>query len=107
MDPIHDGRIPLDIQKTYRQEFSQGVKLFQASLSEYENTTDENKKARFKDVMDKALHAMNEAARGFLGPKSQEVQTHLQTDYQAFLNNDTPETYKKLNNDLNHLKSIG
>lgn len=107
-DPIQGKNISPEMQKTYHKEFNEGVKLFQKSLKEYEHTSDDNKKAAFKNVMDQALTIMNQSARGFLDPKArEEISTKLQNDYQNFLNNDTPTTYKKLNSDLNHLKNLG
>jgi hypothetical protein len=105
-DPI-SGRVPPETQKVYQREFKEGVKLFQKSLAEYEHSTNDAQKAAFKKVMDEALTIMNQSARGFLGPKGQnEVSEKLNTDYQAFLAQDTPTTYKKLNSDLDHLKGL-
>ena len=106
-EPIDmSSKVPPELQRTYREEFQRGVKLFKDSLAEYEKTTDVNKKAKFKEVMDKSLDAMNKAARGFLKGQNKEFAAQLKTDYQNFLHNDTPATYQKLNQDIDQLNQI-
>lgn len=105
-DPISGKSIPPELQATYRNEFSRGVKLFEESLAAYETTPPDEvaKKAKFKDVMDKALKIMNESARGFLSASGKSEESKLEKDYQSFLAQDNPENYKKLNEDIRHLK---
>ncbi|HSW87115.1 MAG TPA: hypothetical protein VLG49_06420 [Rhabdochlamydiaceae bacterium] len=98
------GSIPPDIKATYKQEFARSVDLFQKSLQEYEKTEEFHKKAKFKDVMDKALQIMNETAKACLSKKAQSEKTQLEKDYQNFIQHDNPETYDKLNEDIDHLK---
>lgn len=105
-DPI--SNIPPELRATYKQEFARGVKLFEESLTAYQTTSDDQaeKKAKFKDVMDQALKIINESARGCLTARGQKEEVKLEKDYQSFLNNDTPANYRKLNNDLGHLKEF-
>lgn len=105
-DPVSGERIPRDLQATYKNEFARGVKLFEESLTEYQKTSDNEsaKKAKFKDVMDKALKIMNESARGFLSESGKKEETKLEKDYQSFLAQDNPENYKRLNSDIRNMK---
>lgn len=105
-DPISGKSIPRDLQATYRNEFARGVKLFEESLTEYQKTSDDEaaKKAKFKDVMDKALKIMNESARGFLNESGKKEEAKLEKDYQSFLAQGNSENYNKLNSDIRHLK---
>src|SRR5581483_3391078 len=105
-DPFSGNRISPELQATYRNEFARGIKLFEESLTAYENTPPDEviKKAKFKDVMDKALKIMNESARGFLSESGKSEESKLEKDYQAFLANDNKDSYNKLNKDIRHLK---
>ena len=107
IEPISNN-IPPELRATYKQEFARGAKLFQESLTAYETTSGDEaeKKAKFKDVMDQALKIMNESARGFLSARGQKQEAKLESDYQSFLHNDTPDNYRKLNNDLKNLKEF-
>lgn len=106
IDPISGRPIPPELQATYKNEFARGVKLFEESLNAYETTSDDQiaKKAKFKDVMDKALNIMNQSARGFLSPSGQKEETHLEKDYQSYIAEQTPDNAEKLKKDINHLK---
>jgi hypothetical protein len=107
-DPISGKPIPRDLQQTYKSEFGRAVKLFEKSLKEYEATTDNDaKKAKFKDVMDKALVIMNESARGFMNEHEQKKEAQVAQDYQAFIaadGSDHADKLKKLQQDLRHME---
>jgi hypothetical protein len=104
IDGAGGGSIPPDIRATYKQEFSRSVDLFQKSLQEYEKADELHKKAKFKDVMDKALQIMNETAQACLSKKAHAEKNQLEKDYQNFIQHDNSETYGKLNDDIDHLK---
>ena len=101
-------KIPSDVKSAYRMEFQQGVKLFQNSLKEYESAGDfAKKKEMLKDVMDKALDVVNQSAKGFLSQNEAKIQRdRLVADYNDFIKNDNPDSFKKLNQDLERLKKI-
>lgn len=105
-DPISGKPIPHDLQATYRSEFARGVKLFEKSLKEYQTTSDDEaaKKAKFKDVMNKALTIMNESARGFMNEHAQKEEANFEKDYQSYIAAETPDNAKKLEKDLRNLK---
>ena len=111
VDPLDNKHITSDLKATYKNEFTRGVKLFQDSLGEYEKADEIHKKAKFKDVMDKALTIMNQAARGFLTTeaerkKAQEVKEEILTDYQNYLATDNKDMYNKLQGDITNLKKL-
>ena len=54
--------------------------------------------------MDQALKIMNESARGFLNYSGKNEEAKLKKDYDSFIANDNPQNYKKLNEDIKHLK---
>lgn len=101
-------KIPSDVKAAYKVEFERGVKLFQDSLAEYEKAGDfAKKKEMLKDVMDKALDVINEAARGFLSKtEAKEQKEKLLSDYAAFLKYGDTDTYAKLNQDVERLKGM-
>jgi hypothetical protein len=107
-DPVSGKPIPHELQQTYKAEFGRAVKLFEKSLKEYEATTDnEAKKAKFKDVMDKALVIMNESARGFMNEHDQKTEAKVGQDYQAFIAAEGSDHAAKLNQlqkDLRQMK---
>lgn len=105
-EPSSPSNIPPALQATYKNEFARGVKLFEESLAAYEATSNDEaaKKAKFKDVMDKALRIMNESARGFMSSSGQEEEVKLESDYQSFIAQGTPANSEKLKSDIEHLK---
>lgn len=104
--PLEGSRISPEAKAQYKHELEEGVKLFRESLAEYEKSTYEPQKLKFKDVMDKALDVMNQAAKGCLNAKGQEREVVVEKDYQAFLNNDTLETRQQLSKDLDGLEDF-
>jgi len=107
-DPISGRNIPPETQAIYKNEFSRGVKLFEESLAAYTSTPADQaeKKAKFKDVMDKALKIMNQSARGFLNERGQQEEATLEKDYHSYIHSDSIAAHQKVNEDLNHLKEI-
>lgn len=98
------GAITPELKAIYKKEFLHGVDLFKRSLIEYEKTDDENKKIKFKDVMDKALQVMNETAKLCLGKKALQQEKLFEKDYQNFITNGSSESLEKLNQDINKLE---
>ncbi len=107
-DPVSGQPLPHSLQETYRNEFAKGVKLFEESLNAYETTSNDEaaKKAKFKDVMDKALTIMNQSARGFLNQSGQMEEAKLEKDYQSFIASDNPAAQKQLHEDIRHIKGF-
>ncbi len=88
----------------FKQDYARGVKLFQNSLIEYENTTEEHKKAKFKQVMDEASTVMNETAKLCLSKKGQKLEKTLEQDYKEFNINTSDEVIEKLRTDITEIQ---
>jgi hypothetical protein len=99
-----EPHITPEMRETYKQEFAHGVNLFKRSLDEYEKTKEGNKKAAFKDVIGKALHVMNETARLCLTKETQGEAAKLNQDYQTFLQQENPDTYEQLSQDISKIE---
>lgn len=97
------GSITPHQKEIYKQEFVRGIHLFKQSLAEYQNS-DGNKKVLFKEVMDKAMKVMNETARAALSKSAQEQEAQVEQDYQNFISNESPQTKKQLEDDLDRLQ---
>jgi hypothetical protein len=98
------GSISPHDKSLYKQDFSKAVDLFQQSLQAYEQSKIPAQKEEYKDVMDKCLQVIKETAREAIRQEAQKQVNQMNKDYQNFISNDTPATYKQLNNDLNALK---
>lgn len=100
------GSISPQDRALYRQEFKEGVNLFQNSLAEYQKADEVHKKNALKNVMDEALQVMNETAQLCLSKKAQMQENQLAQDYQAFssLASPTDTDYQKLNSEIDNLK---
>ncbi|MCH9630738.1 MAG: hypothetical protein S4CHLAM37_07420 [Chlamydiia bacterium] len=94
-----DSKVP-----TYKQEFQEGVDLFDKSFHEYMNTKEPHKKAKFKDVMDKALDVMNKSAQQCLSEEQQKLNDEVHKDYEAYLKSPNKESTEKLEKDVGDLK---
>src|SRR5437016_5065591 len=79
MPPIN----PAD-RKVYEQEYKQGVNLFQRALNEYEKAGEMNKKQAFKEVMDRAMQVMNDAAQALHRADLEKQNAQINQDYQAY-----------------------
>ncbi len=99
-----DSSISPQSKALYKQEFERAVGLFQQSLAAYENSQIPEQKDKYKDVMNRALQIIHETIKEALSKEGQKKGVQLDNDYQAFLNNDNPQTYQKLNKDLDLLR---
>lgn len=101
MADIEGGEsITPQMRQTYKEECARGVKLFQDSLKEFQKSQIPAQKEEFKDVMDKALQVIRETASMCLSKEMQKEETTLESDYNSYIANPTPEGLNKLNNDL-------
>lgn len=89
---------------TYKQEFQEGMDLFEQSFQEYLKSTEPNQKAKFKDVMDKALDVMNKAASQCLNDMQLQKNEKLHEDYDKYINSLSDQNTKKITKDLDDLK---
>ncbi|MBI5345701.1 MAG: hypothetical protein HZB76_00945 [Chlamydiae bacterium] len=88
----------------YKQEFARSVDLFKESLEEFEKATEVHKKAKFNDVMQKAMQIMNETAPLCLNKSLQEQKAKLEKDYQQLISKDNPQNVAQLNNDIEKIQ---
>jgi hypothetical protein len=84
----------------YLQEYHHGADLFQRALEGYATSGDSHQKEAFKNVMNQALHVMNQAA-GQLGDKEMKSQTEqISQDFAQYQDTGSQTAYQKLNRDL-------
>ncbi|MCB1107427.1 MAG: hypothetical protein KDK76_04950 [Chlamydiia bacterium] len=90
----------------YQQDYEKGLHLFKESFKDY-NKEDApfHKKEQLKKVMMESLQVMNETAKVALTKEKQQDELKLNADFEAFLNDTTPENQKKVANDLEALSS--
>ena len=92
------------VSKQYRQECSQGVKLFQETLKAYQSSDIAAQKEKYKDVMGKALQIIHETATRCLSEELQKEEINLEKDYKNFIANPSQANLDKLSSDLNHFQ---
>ena len=88
----------------YKQECYRGVKLFQESLDEYQKSTLEAQKEKYRDVMEKAMEVIRETAAQCLSQELQKEEKNLQKDYSNFMSNPSPTNLQKLQQDLTNFE---
>lgn len=100
------GSISPESKALYKQEYERAVNLFQQSLTGYQKSDEPHQKAKFQDVMNRALQIMHETIKEALGQGAQKQQAKLDQDYQNFLTNSNPNTAATLNQDIENLKKL-
>lgn len=94
-----------DEKKMYEQEYRHSAGLFQKALTQYRKAENPYQQAQFKDVMDRAIEILNEAARGLMRQELQRQNEAISKDYATFQKHPTdPDTVNKLNHDLEMAK---
>jgi len=92
-------------EKLYKKEYKQGAELFQKALSSYIVSENPYQKAEFLKVMDKAMSVLNESAQALNQQALLKQNKKIESDYKNFSQSpDSPETLKKLTEDLNQAK---
>ncbi len=89
----------------YKQQFKEGLNLFQQALEEYQKSEEFHQKNSFKEVMDKALNVLNETAIVVLKKKSS-VEGQFEKDYKIFIHDASDENYAQLKKDLDKLQHL-
>lgn len=100
-----ESAIPPQMRAIYKQEYTEGVNLFQQSLQDYQGA-ESHKKALLKDVMNRALQVMNETARACLNKQAVAQNDKVAKDYQGYISNESPTGYNKLKTDIDDLKKF-
>lgn len=98
-----DSSINPQMRQEYQKECTRGLTLFQQTLQAYEQSHLDAQKEQYKEVMGKALQVIRETAAQCLSQEMQKKELRLENDYQAFINNPSPEHLKQLNQDVQQL----
>lgn len=92
-------------KKMYEEEYKHSADLFKRALDQYNKSENPYQKAEFKDVMDQAMHVLNETASGLMRKELKEQNQHIAKDYATFQKYPgDPDTLNKLNGDLDKAK---
>jgi hypothetical protein len=102
------GPVTPNEKKQYEEEYQQSVQLFQNALNQNAEAQNPYQQQQYQDVMEQAMHILNQAARGLKRSDLLAQNRRIADDYQAYLNNPSQEAQQKLIQDLNTAqKSIG
>lgn len=101
-----DGSQPINPndRKLYEQDYMHGVDLFQRALAEYSKSQEPHQKEAFREVMDKAMQALNETAQGLKRQDLLKQNGQIQQDLTAFEKSGSDAAKDKLASDLNQAK---
>lgn len=88
----------------YKQQFNEGLNLFKNALEEHHKADEEHKKARFEDVMSKALNVLNETSSAVLKKQGQKLEDQLAKDYNIYIHDESDDNYKTLKGDIDKLQ---
>jgi hypothetical protein len=88
-------------RKMYEQEYKRGADLFQKTLDQYTQSTNPFQKEEYKDVMNKAMDVLNQAAAAL---KKQDLLKQNQKIAQDFATFQKSEDSDKLKTDLDKAK---
>jgi hypothetical protein len=96
------GSSPVDPQAIakYQEQYKHGVDLFQRALDEYQQAEEVHKKDAFRKVMDKALQALNDTARGMRRQDLLEKNSQIKEDFLVFQKAPSHEAKSQLESDL-------
>jgi hypothetical protein len=100
----HDSEIqPVEPNKN---EFKDGLALFEKSLKAYQQSSMEDQKAQFKSAMGRACKMLTEKDSKSLSASDKEQLAQLQADFKAFNTNPSSDLMRKLQSDINALKGL-
>jgi hypothetical protein len=96
MGEIHEiGASQPEDKKLYEQDYKKSAELFQKALDAHAGTTNPYKREEFKQVMNKAMHVMNQAARGLKDKSLQKQNEQIKKDYTAYQKGSKPEDLRR------------
>ena len=94
-----------DKQQRYTEDYDKSLDLFKSALTEYSKPDVEvHKKAKLEEVMDEALHVMNESAAAALNKGKQEKEQALEKTYSAYIEDPSAENKQKVIDDIKSLE---
>lgn len=97
---------PQDV-KLYKQEYHHGVDLFQRAMEEYGKADEIHKKEAFREVMDRALHVLNDVAYALKNPQMAQQNEKIAEDFQAYQDKGDEVSKNQLAQDLRQAKKFG
>jgi hypothetical protein len=102
------GQVPLSPEEKralYRDEYKHGAALFQRALDQYVHANSPQQKEEFKEVMQKAMHVLNETAQGLKKSALKEQNEKIQQDWLKYEKEGSQAAEKKLRDDLDEAKN--
>lgn len=100
--PIEPNEIEM-----YKMEYKQGADLFEQALKGHASSENPYQKQAFKEVMDKAMNVLNEAAKELKQKDAMDLSLQNQKiakDYKTYQDKPTPGNQTRLNSDLEDAK---
>ena len=92
-------------KKLYEQEYKQSADLFKRALDQYTKSQNPYQREEFKDVMDRAMHILNETARGLMRSELEKQNEEISKDYSVFQKSpENSDAAQKLGQDLDNAK---
>ena len=101
MTKIGDGGIP---REKYHEQFDTQSIKFLFALDQYQKEGDQELKAHLKGVMDQCLNLIRSSVKELNQPGMHKQEDLVETDYVAYIKNDTPENLSKLQEDIATLR---
>ncbi|MBU6383740.1 MAG: hypothetical protein KGR16_05435 [Verrucomicrobia bacterium] len=101
MTKVGEGnQVPLP--PNYQEQLEGYLRQFQGALVAYQKG-DSAQKAHLKGVMDQVLLLIRSAVKEMKQPGMMKQETLVETDYQAYMKNDSAQNFSKLGEDLTTL----
>ncbi len=91
-------------RKLYEQEYKKGAALFQQALDQYSQSTNIYQKEEFKEVMNKAMDVLNDAASALKRQQLLDQNQKIADDFAAFQKKEDSAAQAKLKSDLDQAK---
>lgn len=104
VQPTGPGPISPKERKEFEQEYRTSVDLFQKALNQSVKSQNPYQKQQFKEVMQSAMHVLNETARELKNAHLTQQTQQIAKDYQAYQSHPSGIAQQKLNQDLDHAK---
>ena len=76
----------------YNKQFHESMELFNEAMVNYQKAPNEEIKAKFKDVMDRSMHIMDELSPAVLNEQGQKVEETLHQDYDGYVAGNVSQT---------------
>lgn len=91
-------------KQLYEQEYKRGADLFKEALDQYSQSENTLQKQQFKEVMDKAMQVLNDAARELKRQELIKQNQLIAKDLSEYKKNPDDYMKEKLNQDLDSAK---